>query len=165
MVRKLHKIHCFRFLCTLCTVTVENSIVLLLFYICARTKIAVQKGLGTTCLFWLLVRGIPVLFTNNDIFRRASNRKRLCSVVWPYQTSFKKLCARSKPVHPPSGFFVHHIWSFTGFLTVSLYQPCFNVHLLTTSVNAEYYKLFFAVRLSYLQVEKSRHCCCSRMHS
>ena len=25
-----------------------------------RTKIAVQKGLGATCLFWLLVRGIPV---------------------------------------------------------------------------------------------------------
>ena len=58
MVRKLHKIHCSRFLCTLCTITVENSVVLPL-----RTKIAVEKGLGTMCLFWLLVRGIPVLMT------------------------------------------------------------------------------------------------------
>ena len=70
MVWKLHKIHCSRFLCTLCTVTVENSIVLPL-----RTKIAVQKGLGTTCL---LVRGIPVLITNNDIFRAVLPIKNVC---------------------------------------------------------------------------------------
>ena len=73
MVRKLHKIHCSRFLCTLCKVTVENSIVLPL-----RTKIAVQKGLGTTCLFWLLVRGIPVLITNNDIFRAVLPIENVC---------------------------------------------------------------------------------------
>ena len=72
MVGKLHKIHCSRFLCTLCTVTVENSIVLPL-----RTKIAVQKGLGTTCLFWLLVRGIPVLITN-DIFRAVLPIENVC---------------------------------------------------------------------------------------
>ena len=72
MVRKLHKIHS-RFLCTLCTVTVDNSIVLPL-----RTKIAVQKGLGTTCLLWLLVRGIPVLITNNDIFRVVLPIENVC---------------------------------------------------------------------------------------
>ena len=105
MVRKLHKIHCSRFLCTLCTVTVENSIVLTL-----RTKIAVEKGLGTTCLFWLLVLGIPLLITKNDIFRAVLPIENVCgSVVWPHQMSFKKLCARSNPVQPPSGFFVHYI--------------------------------------------------------
>ena len=72
MVRKLYKIHCSRFLFTL-TVTVENSNVLPL-----RTKIAVQKGLGTTCLFWLLVRGIPVLITNNDIFRAVLPIENVC---------------------------------------------------------------------------------------
>ena len=74
MVRKLHKIHCSRFLCTLCTVvTVENFIALPL-----RTKIAVQKRLGTMCLFWLLVRGIPVLITNNDIFRAVLPIENVC---------------------------------------------------------------------------------------
>ena len=33
-LRNVTKIHCSRFLCTLRTVTVENSIVLLLFYLC-----------------------------------------------------------------------------------------------------------------------------------
>ena len=47
----------------------------------------------------------------------ASNPLDLCSVVWPYQMSFKKLCARSNPVQPPSGFFVHYIWSLPAFLT------------------------------------------------
>ena len=51
-----------------------------------RTKIVVQKGLGTTCLFWLLIRDIPLHITNNDIFR------------------VKRLCARSNSVQPPSGF-------------------------------------------------------------
>ena len=105
MVRELHKIHCSRFLCTSCTVTVENYIVLPL-----PTKIAVQKGLGTTCLFWLLVRGIPVLITNNDIFRAVLPIENVCgSVVWPYQMRFKKLCGRSYFVKPPSGLFVHYI--------------------------------------------------------
>ena len=76
MVRKLHKIHCSRFLCTLCTVTVENSIVTIVLPL--RTKIAVQKRLGTTCLFWLLVRGIPVLITNNDIFRAVLPIENVC---------------------------------------------------------------------------------------
>ena len=61
---------------TLCTVTVENSIVLPL-----RTKIAVQKGLGTTCLFWLLARGIPVLITNKDIFRAVLPIENVCGSV------------------------------------------------------------------------------------
>ena len=43
-----------------------------------RTKIAVEKGLGTTCLFWLLVRGIPVLITNNDIFRAVFPIENVC---------------------------------------------------------------------------------------
>ena len=43
-----------------------------------RTKIAVQKGLGTTCLFWLLVRGIPILITNNDIFQAVLPIENVC---------------------------------------------------------------------------------------
>ena len=74
MVRKLHKIHCSRFLCTLCTVTVENCFTIVLPL---RTKIAVQKGLGTTSLFWLLVRGIPVLIAN-DIFRAVLPIENVC---------------------------------------------------------------------------------------
>ena len=117
MVRKLHKIHCSRFLCTLSTVTVENSIVLPL-----RTKIALQKGLGSTCLFWLLVWGIPILNTNNDIFRAVLPIENVRgSVVWPYQISFKNLCAPSNPIQPPCGFFVHYIWSLPGFVTISHY--------------------------------------------
>ena len=43
-----------------------------------RTKIAVPKGLGTTCLSWLLVRVIPVLITNNDIFRAVLPIENVC---------------------------------------------------------------------------------------
>ena len=43
---KLHKIHCSRFLCTLCTVTVENSIVLLLFYLCKLRYCSSAKEIG-----------------------------------------------------------------------------------------------------------------------
>ena len=48
---------------------VTNSIVLPL-----RTKIAVQKA----ALFWLLVRGILVLITNNDIFRAMLPIENVC---------------------------------------------------------------------------------------
>ena len=43
------------------------------------TKAAKTKSdLGTTCLFWLLVQGIPVIITNNDIYRAVLKIENVC---------------------------------------------------------------------------------------
>ena len=121
MVRKLHKIHCSRFLCTLCTVTIENSIVLQLFYLYELRQQCKRDWALRVCFdCWFEV--FQYLW---HISSRVSNRKRLCSVVWPYQMSFKKLCARS----PPSGLFVHYIWSLPAFLNrvSSINYACINL--------------------------------------
>ena len=113
-------------MCTLCTVTVENSIVLPL-----RTKIAVQKGLGTTCLFWLLVRGIPVLITNNDIFRAVLPIENVCVPSFGHiKWTLKNFVHGQTLFNLQVGYLFTWLYlKFAGFPNhiISLYQPCWYI--------------------------------------
>ena len=73
-----------------------------------------QEGLGTTCLFWLLVRSIPVLITNNDIFRAVLPIENVCVQSFGHIEWALKNVVHGQTL---SNLQVHYIWSLPPFLT------------------------------------------------